>query len=497
MLDSLATIERIERKIDRWIPVQPAPTVQEKPNPDAVDWIQSNFYIPELNGPIKLLPYQIAVLREASKKDADGNFLYSIIVWGDIKKSAKSSITAAMALYRASQVEWGSVKIIANDLKQADSRVAFYLRRAITMNPTLKDIKQNSYKTILPNHTTIEAIPIDPGGEAGGNDDFIVFSELWAARHKAMEQMWTEMTISPTKFGKSQRWIETYAGFSGESPILERVYERGIKGQRLDLSYTDENGFNDLSTLEVYAAGSLLMLWNTVPRCPWQTANYYAEEEATLLPTEFRRVHKNEWVGSTSKFVEKVWWQNCYEPLPALTSQEMCILATDAAKGGESTQPADTFAVTLVSRHPHRSDAVAVRYCGIWQAEKGKLLDYEPIEQEIIRLITTFSIIEWPYDPYQLHDMAQRLKRLYAVNAKEFQQTAARLKADKQLRDMIISRRIAHDGNPSLSEHIDNANVVNHGDEGIRLIKRQQPLKIDAAVALSMAVSRMLYYNPV
>jgi hypothetical protein len=458
---------------------------------DPIQWIQSEFYIPELNGPIQLYPYQIATLRESQAKDSGGNFKYNLIVWGDIKKSAKSSIAAAIALYRAFHVKWGSVKIIANDLKQADSRVAFYLRRAIELNPRMTNIKQANYKTTLPNHTTIEAIPIDPSGEAGGNDDLIVFSELWAAKHKALESMWTEMTLSPMKFGKSQRWVETYAGFSGESPILERLYERGIKGERLDLSYED----NDLSDLGVYRDGGMLMLWNTVPRLPWQTQAYYASEEEVLLPTEFRRIHKNEWVGSTSKFVEKVWWSNCYEPLPPLDSSEPCILSADAAKGGDSTLPADCFALVIITRHPVRRDDVAIRYCGIWQAPKGELLDYDPIDQEIRRLLDTFNIVEFTYDPYQLHSIAMNYRREGLVKTFEFKQGEPRLKADKQLRDFIIAKRISHDGNPSLTEHIDNANVVNHGEDGIRIVKRSASLKVDSAIATSQGVARCLYYN--
>ncbi len=460
-----------------------------------IQWIQSEFYIPELNGPIQLYPYQIAALRESQAKDDNGDFKYSLVVWGDIKKSAKSSVAAAIALYRAFHVKWGSVKIIANDLKQADSRVAFYLRRAIKLNPRMTNIKQANYKTTLPNHTTVEAIPIDPSGEAGGNDDLIVFSELWAARHKALEQMWSEMTLSPMKFGKSQRWVETYAGFSGESPILERLYERGIKGERLDLSYTEHEVYHDLTDLEVYRDGTMLMLWNTIPRLPWQTSAYYASEEEVLLPTEFRRIHKNEWIGSTSKFVEKVWWQNCYEPLPPLDSREPCILSADAAKGGDSTSPAVCFALVLITRHPARREDVAVRYCGIWQAEKGQLLDYGPIEQEIRRLIATFSIVEFTYDPYQLHSMAMDFRREGLVKVFEFRQNEPRLKADKQMRDFIIAKRIAHDGNPTLAEHIDNANVTNHGEDGIRIVKRSANLKVDAAVATSQGVARAMYYN--
>lgn len=465
-------------------------------NDDPIAWIESHFFVPELSGPIQLMPYHKAVIREAFSKDENVLFKYNLILWGDIKKSIKSSIAAAVGLCRAVHLEWGSVKIIANDLKQADSRVAFYLRRAITMNPQLAGIKQAGYKTSLPNHTTIEAIPIDPAGEAGGNDDLVIYSELWAAKHKAIQQMWTESTLSPTKFGKSQRWVETYAGFSGESPILERLYERGKGGEKLDLSFTDEQGqYHDLSDLEVYRAGGMLMLWNTVPRCPWQTQAYYNQEEADLIPSEFRRVHRNEWIGSVSKFVERVWWDACYGPLPALTNAEPAILSLDAATGGESTAPADCFAAVLVTRHPSNSEHIAVRYCGIWQAEPGKLLDFEPIEQEIRRLVASFSIIEIAYDKYQLHEMMMRFRREGLVNVRMFPQEADRLVADKQLRDIIIGKRITHDGNPSLSQHVDNANVVNHGKEGIRIVKRQPHLKVDSCVALSQCVSRCLYYN--
>lgn len=501
MLDSLATIERIERKIDRWIPspkIQPIDNVLNSDDP--IDWIQSEFYIPETNGPIQLYPHQIATLRESQRKDDKGNFKYNLVIWSDIKKSAKSCIVAAMVLYRVLHTQWASAKIIANDLKQADSRVAFYLRRALELNPRFekdKNYHKIGYTISFPNHSTVEAIPIDPGGEAGGNDDMIVFSELWDAKHKAYEKMWTEMTLSPTKFGRSQRWVESYAGYSGESPILERIYERGLKGEKLDLSYTDESGeYHDLSSLEIYRSGSMLMLWNTVPRLPFQTPEYYIEEESNLLPTEFQRVHRNQWVGSTSKFVEKLWWQQCYEPLPPLTKGEPAILAADAPKGSEDrSYLADSFALVLVTRHPHNPKHVAPRYCGIWQPEKGQLLDFDQVEKEIRRLIAEFSILEFAYDPYQLHDLAMRLRREGIVNTREFKQGADRLEADKQLRDVITGHRIAHDGNPLLTEHIDNANVVNHGENGIRLVKRQPHLKIDGAVALSMGVHRCYYYN--
>lgn len=135
-----------------------------------VHWIQSHFIIPETGKPLQFEPYQKQAIREALKRTDGIHYDHSVIIWSDVKKSAKSTIAAAVALWCAFQVEWGQIIIVANDLKQADSRVGFYLRRAIELNPELSKIcKIIKYRVELPNHTFIEMVPIDPSGEAGGN----------------------------------------------------------------------------------------------------------------------------------------------------------------------------------------------------------------------------------------------------------------------------------------------------------------------------------------
>ncbi|MHA2055318.1 MAG: terminase TerL endonuclease subunit [Candidatus Hodarchaeales archaeon] len=54
---------------------------------------------------------------------------------------------------------------------------------------------------------------------------------------------------------------------------------------------------------------------------------------------------------------------------------------------------------------------------------------------------------------------------------------------------------MSHDGNPLLRQHIDNANIKKYSQDQKRLVKRSTSQKIDAAVSLSMAASRCLYYN--
>lgn len=250
-----------------------------------MNWIEANFFIPEtrndpyLNGRIGLQPYQRDALNEALTPDENGNFKYSIIVWSDIKKSAKSTIAAAVNLYRATFSEFGEFYVIANDLKQADSRVAHYIRRAIELNPKMrKKYKQLGYRTTTPSGSYIEAIPIDPSGEAGTNADMITFSELWGAHEEDKNKMWAEMTLSPTKRGKSFRFIESYAGFMEESDLLYSLYELGVKQGELLWPNRVYNVTDSVATpLELYVnrSAGMLCLWNTQPRCPWQTKEYY------------------------------------------------------------------------------------------------------------------------------------------------------------------------------------------------------------------------------
>lgn len=484
-----------------WLPpgAQPPPAETKIPleliNPDPIGWIEQHFFIPETRGPIVLDAYQKQALRAALDTDEDGLFRYSTIVYSDIKKSAKSTITAAVILWRAFQIDanegWGSIYIIANDLKQADSRVAYYLRRAILLNPQLRalcKIRAGAYKVTLPNQTFIEAIPIDPTGEAGSNADMVVYSELWGAHSKAQAQMWTESTLPPGKFGRAFRWVETYAGVTGGAPILEQLYEQGVTlGRRLD------------ADLEVFdnPAARLFCLWNTIPRLPWQTDAYYEQERAVLLPPEFDRVHRNKWSdGSAESFLPGMaLWDACTDPdLPPLSPYEPCVLVIDA---GESN---DAFALVAASEHPTAPARLALRYAEAFVPVPGEPLNFDLIEDVVRDFCARYAVVELGYDPFLMGQMIRRLKATsertlkppISVECAPFNQGSQRLEADKGYYDLITSRRLAHDGTlTQMREHVRNANrKIDPVTRKMRIVKRTYALKIDLAVCGAMACAR-------
>jgi len=466
-------------------------------DPDPVHWILTHFRIPETadhNMPLE--DYQQLVLRQAFTKDEHGNFPYSVIIWSDIKKSAKSTIAAGIVLWMAWNTPWGSIKIIANDLKQADSRVAYYVRRAIELHPEMRKlckIRPSGYTIELPNRCRIEAIPIDPKGEAGATDTVVCFSELWGAQDKAAKRMWAEMTLSPMLYGKSFRMVETYAGFSGESELLEGLYLQGVKDGRLIEEIA--NQFDPPLPLYENISARMLCMWNDIPRLPWQTNDYYAQETAVLPPNEFLRIHRNQWVSSVDVFLPIEWWDSCRatEAIPPLNPEEPIILAMDAAVSG------DCFGMVAVSGDGSGNRFIP-RYIRAWSPPKGGKIDFQGTpenpgpERELRRMVEQYNVIEIAYDHFQLEDMAGRMKKELIVNMYDFGQQQPRLIADKSLFDKIRDQRMYHDGDPVLREHIQNANRKTEGDK-LRIVKRSINLKIDLVVALSMATMRAEHWQ--
>lgn len=452
---------------------------------DVVEWITTQFWVPELGAPMTLAPYQADTLRTIFEPDTDGLLRYSTVLWGDLKKSIKSCIAAAVCLWWADTHPWATIRIVANDLKQADSREAEYIRRAITLNSGYferqRGAKVAGYNVRLGNHSRIEAVPIDPRGEAGGGDDIIVFTELWGAQSKAAIRMWTEGTLSPLKYGKSMRWVETYAGFTGESPLLEPLYKAGVEeGQRIR------------DDIELYhnPSARLIALWNTVPRLEWQSQEYYSQEAAILTESEFLRVHRNQWQSSTNSFVPVEWWDACEDHMrPPPASRAPVVIGVDASVSGDCT------ALSCVARHPEHKQQVIEFHTMVWTPPPGGKMDYaSTLTPEIRRICQEYNVVEVAYDPYQLHQWATDLRNAGVAHFREFAQGTDRLLADKGLYDLIRDRRLHHSGNPVLREHIQNANAKTQAEEDskLRLVKRNEGSKIDCAVALAMSCHECL-----
>lgn len=483
-----------------------ANAVQHELTPD--EWIEKHFLVERPRdpitaemfepGPVRLAEYQKRILRAALERDADGKLKYSTIVWSEPKKSGKTTIAAAVAMYMAQRSKASNIYCLANDGKQSQDRIFKAMADCIKLHSKQGGIFE-SVRVIwapptfkLENGTAVEAIPCDAAGEAGSEPLMTVWSEMWGYRQEAKERLWTEMTIPPTLYGYAMRWVESYAGYEDESTILWNLYDNGVNhGAR----------HPQLMDLPVYTNGDQFTFWSHEARMPWQTKAYYESESKLMLPNEFQRIHHNEWVSATTSFLDNmVAWDRCRDdlasgPLPPGDPTPM-VIGLDASVSG------DACAIVGVTRHPDDEwDAplrrTSVRHVSVYYPPAGGKINYsETLDPEIRLLCEMYNIFKVVYDPYQLHKLATDMTFEGIAAFEEFDQMRRRSKADKQLFDMVIMRQIRHNGDPELRRHIQACAAKSEGAANtLRLVKKTNGRPIDLAVALSMANDEVLRLN--
>lgn len=423
----------------------------------------------------------------------DGLFPYATILYSAVKKSGKTRVAAGVAAwFAATGPAYNEVYCLANDGKQSSDRILSAIKQAVKLSPTL-NWSITKTRIELPNGTFIEAIPCDPSGQAGSNPGLTVWSEIWGYRLEHKNRLWSEMTVPPTRWGHAFRWVESYAGYTDESSVLETLYNLGVK---------DSYRHPAFKNLPVYIndAASMFCYWDEQPRMVWQNDEYYAQEAAVLPPNEFSRIHRNQWVSSTEKAIEIEWWDGCEdvvidgEELPALTRTEPVVLALDASVSH------DCCAVAIVTRHPQRRRDVAIRGVKIWEPPAGGKIDLTATMDVFVRdFCGRHNVLYATYDEFQLHKLATDLRKDGVVAVREFSQHGDRAIADKQLYDLIIQRQLVHTGDPIVRAHVDNAQSKHTGDR-LRFVKPETRVDsagrtrkpIDALVAMSMGSFEIL-----
>ena len=290
--------------------------------------------------------------------------------------------------------------------------------------------------------------------------------------------LWEELTPIPNR--RSLRIVDTYAGFTGDSPILEPMWARALAGERLD----DE--------LPIYGNGRL---WAFIDRARRRRTNawlgdpadreaYYEEQRATLAPGHVRA--------------------SAHEPVAAGRGGVPvgCGLGCDRGglrgAGARSRRCARTWAwmlrrsgtARLWSRSAGtRAGCLCVLAHRIWTPPKGGTLDLEAtIERYVRELAWRFGAVQVSFDPSQMIRSAQELRGA-GVPMTELPQTSGNLtQASQALFDVVKERRLRCYPAADLRQHILNSVVV-ETPRGWRLAKEKASRKIDGAVALSFAVS--------
>jgi phage terminase large subunit-like protein len=444
-------------------------------NPAA--FIEEQLIDPITNEPFVLLPAERAFMQHAFEIDeATGRLRYPELVYSTGRKGGKTGFAALMMLTAVLLFggRYGEGYCVANDLEQAQGRVYQAVSRIVEASPLLRDAEVMRDRISFPNfgNAFISAIAADAAGAAGHNMSFATFDELWGFTTERSRRLWDEMSTSPVR-KISGRLTTTYAGYAGESVLLEELYKRGHAQPKIG---------NDL-----HAGDGLLMFWTHEPVAPWQTQAWLDEQRRSLRPNQYLRQIENKFVTSESTFVSLDDWDACvYDQLsPVITANMPIWVGVDASVKHDSTG----IAAVTWEEHAQKVRLVSHR---VFQPSPEEPLDFESsIEETILDLARRFHIRKVFFDPYQMQAIAQRLTRAN-ISIEEYPQTSANLtQASQNLYELITGRNLIAYPDAAMRLAISRAVAIETA-RGWRITKEKQSHKIDIVIALAMACQAAL-----
>lgn len=454
--------------------------------PEVIKWIEDHCVLPtgdNIGEPFRLLDWQKEWINELYRATRDNKLQYRWALLGVPKGNGKSPLAAALALYHMlgdPDVADPWVVVAAASDKQADI-VFDAAKRMCEMSPTLNAATER-YRWEI--HVKDGPGKLERVAASGGKLDGKIVSMLIVDElHEWTLENWIVLTGGAMKRRWSQIIQITTAGWDQES-ICYREYAKGP-------------GLSDI------ANPSYFVQWYTAPahmdyRAPetWKLANpswgtlvhedILADLAINMPESQFRRYRLNQWVESDEFWLPPGAWEACADATVELEPGARTFVGWDASTTNDST------GVVCVQER----EGVIVARSRVWERpmrpdgnrDETWRLPIAEVENYIRDLCREYEVASVAYDPAFITWSASDLEAegLPMVN---MPQTPARMcPATAALFEAVIQGRLRHDGDPVLTSHVKAARVHRQRRGGEMLEKQSRGKKIDAAIALVMAV---------
>jgi phage terminase large subunit-like protein len=440
---------------------------------DPISFINALIRDPVTEQPFELCDAQKQFFNHCWKTREDGRLLYPEQCFGAIKKSGKTG-TAAMHVLTTTLVYGGrfaEAYVVANDFEQAQSRVFAEIKKICEASPLLKRECEIYQSRILFPQTNacIQAIGSDATSAAGGHPCVSSFDELWGFCSERSRRLYEELVPIPSR-RISCRLVTTHAGYSGESSLLEEMYNTGLALPKI--------------APNLHAGNHRLFFWSHEPLLSIQTASWLEQMRETTRPIQFLRQFENRFVTSESSFIDLAAWDRCVDPQLSAVPADMFL---PVYIGVDASTKRDSSAIVAVT-FDQKTQKVRLVFHRIFQPSQTEPLDFElSIEATLLDLKRRFQIRRLLYDPFQMQASAQRLIKAGVPNVEEYPQTLDRLTAtSQQLYDLITGQAFVAYPSEAIRLAISRT-VAIEGTRGWRIGKTTQSHKVDVVIALSLA----------
>jgi len=428
-------------------------------------------------GPLVLTEWQRHLLDGLFERRADGRLRFQRSLIGLPRKNGKSLLGSAIALYQLIEGEAGAeVYAAAGDRQQA--RVVFNEAKWQVVNsPALSGICKvyRDYIEVPSTGAIFRVLSSDAKLQQGLNPSCVIFDELHVQPN---DDLWDALTLGSGARKDPQVVAITTAGYDLES-LCGRLY---LYGKKIMGGEVDDDSFGfwwweapadcDLWDRQAWYESNPNLQLGLLDETDFETSIKQTSE------TSVRRYKLNQWTRSQESWLPAGAWEACTDHTVAMQP------GADTWVGVDMALKHDSIAIVTVQKQGEQF----VTGCRIWHPESAGV-DVQEVEQYLRELHQRFRLVEVAFDPAYFQRSAEILHD-DGIPMVEFPQSANRMvPACGQAYELIVGGKVRHDGSPTFTDQVLSA-AQRMTDNGWRLSKGKSRRKIDAAIALVMALDR-------
>ena len=472
------------------------------------------------NHPFVLLEWQERVVRDLfGIVKADGTRQFRTAYVETAKKSGKTELAAAIALYLlcADGEQRAEVYGAAADRQQATlvyEVAADMVRLCPPLAQHVKILDSRKRLVFVPTNSFYQVLSADANNKHGFNASGVIMDELHCQPDDRLFNVLTKGAGDARR--QSLTFLITTAGDNLHSVCYEQhqkaqdildgrkidpTFYPVIYGAPMDADWTDP----EVWKLANPSLGVTFSIDKLAEAC--ESAKQNPSEE-----NSFRQLRLSQWVKQAVRWMPMDKWDACDSPVDAERLKgRACYAGLDLS----STQ--DLTALVLL--FPPETDEEAYQilpYCWVpeetidirsrkdgvnydlWKRQgfilstEGNVVDYDYIEQFILNLRDDYDIREIAYDRWNASQLVQHLTDEGISMVPFGQGFVSMSQPTKELMRLTLEGKFAHGGHPVLRWCMDNIVIQTDPAGNIKISKAKATEKVDAAVALVMALDRAM-----
>lgn len=225
----------------------------------------------------------------------------------------------------------------------------------------------------------------------------------------------------------------------------------------------------------------------------------------------FKRFHLNLWTAGAETWIDQDTWD---KGLASAPFDPQSLYGRDAWVGLDLSNKIDTTCIvvavpvdgliyllcyTFLPEGPQgfikraqkeKREFVGWRDQGWLEVHTGGVIDEDEVVKRLEWVRSKFNLREVAYDPWGMKNLATRLDQKRFPMVEHRQGYASISEPMKRVEERVVQNKIRHGGNPVLGWQVGNVHRDEDASENVKPNKRKSAGRIDAAVAMIMAVGR-------